>query len=153
MSVDLETKLTSQNFSQKTNEPICFSILMTWKYLKLKFWFQVSSIYIWAIKIERLDNFVSRSPDLYFDYSDRATSLCNKFKLILKPFITIKFQKNRNFAKNYESRQLFVNKLSWRKFRHRRFTNNFCIRLWRFHRKIQAMQSYHTAFWEAIICF
>ena len=41
MSVDLETKLSSRNFSQKTNGRICFSILMTGKYLKLEFWFQV----------------------------------------------------------------------------------------------------------------
>ena len=44
-SVDLETKLSSRNFSQKTNEPICFSILMTRKYLKLEIKMQVSSIF------------------------------------------------------------------------------------------------------------
>ena len=42
-SVDLETKLSSRNFSQKTNERICFSILTTRKYLKLEFRFQVGS--------------------------------------------------------------------------------------------------------------
>ena len=36
MLVDLETKLSSRNFSQKANEQICFSILMTGKYLKLE---------------------------------------------------------------------------------------------------------------------
>ena len=35
-SVDLETKLSSSIFSQKTNKWICFSILMTRKYLKLE---------------------------------------------------------------------------------------------------------------------
>ena len=43
MSVDLETKLSSCNFSQKTDERICFSILMTWKYLKLEVRFHASS--------------------------------------------------------------------------------------------------------------
>ena len=35
-SVDLETKLLSRNFSQKTNARICFSILTTWTYWKLE---------------------------------------------------------------------------------------------------------------------
>ena len=43
--VDLETKLSSHNFSQKTNGQICFSMLMTRKYLKLEIQIQVSSIY------------------------------------------------------------------------------------------------------------
>ena len=43
-SVDLETKLSSRNVSQKMNGQICFSNLTTWKYLKLEFRFQVSSI-------------------------------------------------------------------------------------------------------------
>ena len=43
MSVDLETKLLSRNFSQTTNKRICFSILTTWTYLKLEIKIQVSS--------------------------------------------------------------------------------------------------------------
>ena len=35
--IDLETKLSSCNFSQKTNGWICFSILTSRKYLKLEF--------------------------------------------------------------------------------------------------------------------
>ena len=44
-SVDLETKLSSCNFSQKPNEWICFSILTTQKHLKLEIEIQVSSIF------------------------------------------------------------------------------------------------------------
>ena len=40
LKVDLETKLSRWNFSQKMNERICFSILMTRKYLKLNFDFK-----------------------------------------------------------------------------------------------------------------
>ena len=36
--------MSSRNFSQKTNEQICFSILTTRKYLKIEFQFQLSSI-------------------------------------------------------------------------------------------------------------
>ena len=36
--------MSSRNFSQKTNERICFSILTTRKFLILEFQFQVSSI-------------------------------------------------------------------------------------------------------------
>ena len=35
------------------NERICFSILTTRKYLKLEFWFQVSSMYFLVIRIEK----------------------------------------------------------------------------------------------------
>jgi hypothetical protein len=38
--IDLKTKLSSHNFSQKTNEPICFSILTT-RNLNFDFKFQV----------------------------------------------------------------------------------------------------------------
>ena len=41
-SVNLKTKLSSRNFSQKRNGRICFSILMTRIYLKLEIEIQVS---------------------------------------------------------------------------------------------------------------
>ena len=59
---------------------------MTQKYLKLEFWFQVSSIFR-VIRIEKqicsflfgeklwLNNFVSRSNDLYTPFSDHASVL------------------------------------------------------------------------------
>ena len=68
MSVHLESKLLSCNFSQKTNKQICFSILTTQKYLKLEIQFQVSSIkqilpFVFWEKLQ-LNNFVLRSTDL-----------------------------------------------------------------------------------------
>ena len=42
--IDLDLKLLSQNVTQKTNEWISFSMLMTPKYLKLEFWFLLLSI-------------------------------------------------------------------------------------------------------------
>ena len=45
-SVYLETKLSSRNFSQETNERICFSILTTQKYLELEIENQVSSTFL-----------------------------------------------------------------------------------------------------------
>ena len=44
LKVISKQKLSSRNFSQKTNERICFSILTTRKYLKLEIKIQVSSI-------------------------------------------------------------------------------------------------------------
>ena len=44
LKVISKKKLWSRNFSQKTNEQICFSILTTRKYLKLEIKIQVSSI-------------------------------------------------------------------------------------------------------------
>ena len=43
----LKLNCRAKKFSQKTNKQICFSILRTQQYLKLKFWFQVSSISEW----------------------------------------------------------------------------------------------------------
>ena len=66
MLVDLETKLSSPNFSQKMDKQNCFSILIIWKYLKPEFGFWVSSTYLRVMRIEKqIRSFVLRSTDLY----------------------------------------------------------------------------------------
>ena len=52
MSVNLETKLLSHNFSRKTNRRICFSILMTRKYLKLEIEFHPMNQKFWFSKMK-----------------------------------------------------------------------------------------------------
>ena len=81
-SVDLETKLMSHNFSQKTNKWICFSILTNRTYLKPKIKIEVqicpslqdrkTKSFIRFLGEVWLDNFVSRSTSLY---------ICTKYEL------------------------------------------------------------------------
>ena len=75
ISARLKVNRSDQNCRAVTSR-ICFSILRTWKYSRLEFQFQVSSMYFQVVRIEeqihpfvfweklQLDNFVSKYTDL-----------------------------------------------------------------------------------------
>ena len=78
-SVDLQTKLSCQNFSQKTNERIWFSILTTRKYLKSKNEFQVFP----SVRIEKhiLRSFLGEVVAQQFLFRDLLTfNICNNLE-------------------------------------------------------------------------
>ena len=58
MSVDLETKLSSSIFSQKTNKRICFSIMRIRKYLKLEIKISRFKYFLTVMAIKQIRLFV-----------------------------------------------------------------------------------------------